>query len=96
MKDSPLKTEIKDDKLIISIGIDTLAFCAEHCPELYNDETNPEPPFIKVADNLELAKDVMYMINKEEEDGTTPLHILLDEAIIAAIEDGSLAFDDGE
>jgi len=92
-KDKPLTVEVKDNKLIISIGIDTLAFVAERCPHFYNyDKHNNEEKYVTVVDNNELAHDVVRALTDEEEDGSTILHRLIDDAIEDAYEDGSLGF----
>jgi hypothetical protein len=94
--DAPLNAKIEGDQLVIRIGIDTLAFAAEHCPRFYDNEKNPDPPFIKVTDKRELALDVVCALLHEQEDGTTPLCILLDDAFEYAYGDGSLGFYDDE
>lgn len=93
-RDLPLRCEVKDDQLIFRIGIETLAFSAEHCPRLWDYEKHQTsgPPWVKVVDARELANDVCAAINDEEEDGSTPLTKLLDDAIVAAFDDGSIGF----
>lgn len=95
-KDQRLVCQIEGDELVIRIGIDTLAFSAEHCPLFYDDRDRCEAPYVKVADKEELARDVVRAINHEEDDGSTPLHHMLDEAIEYAHGDGSLGFADEE
>src|SRR5690606_36345212 len=96
MKNRPLEVNIEDDELVIRIGIDTLAFSAEHCPSFfeYDKHASTGPPYCKIVDNMELAKDIRRELQREEENGTTPLHILLDECLVSARDDGSLAFED--
>ena len=91
-KDLPLKVKIEGKQLVMRIGIDTLAFWIEHCPRFYDDETNPDPPFCKVTDKMEAAKDVLRALCSEREDGSGPLSDFLDDAIVAASEDGSIGF----
>jgi hypothetical protein len=43
----------------------------------------------KVIDATRFAKDIVNALNDEQEDGTTPVHVLLDTAFEKAIEDGS-------
>ncbi len=45
----------------------------------------------KIINNLEWAKDVVREINREEEDGSSPLTNLLDKASENALDQGSLA-----
>lgn len=94
MKDAPLTVEIEGDELIIRIGIDTLSCAAEHCPLFFSYDTPRDPPFVKVIDRDELARDVIGALLHEKEDGSTPLSDLLDEAILHAYEEGSIAFED--
>lgn len=92
-KDQPLIAKIEGQQLVIRIGIDVLAFSAEHCEHLYDDVKHPTgPPYCKVINKEELAIDVIRELEREQEDGTTPLHLLLDQAVIDAMEDGSAAF----
>lgn len=94
MKDCPLSVAVEGDELVIRIGIDTLAFSAEHCPLFYNEEKHMGAmgPYVKVEDKVELAKDVIRAMQHEEEDGSTPLSDMFDKAIEDAAEDGSCAF----
>jgi len=93
-KDAPLRVAVQGDQLVIRIGIDTLAFSAEHCQRFYDPVTNAERPYVRVVDNDILAIDVRRELLREEEDGTNPLHVVLDNAIVAAFGNGSLAFKD--
>ena len=96
-KDQPLKVEIIDGVLSISIGVGTLRFSAEHAPgpplTWYDDESEE---FMKygISDEAEFAKDVLRELLHEREDGATPVHILLDQAMWKAIENGSLGVDE--
>ena len=95
-RDKHLTVEIIDGELRISVGIDTLKFAAEHSPDnrltQYDGEKNEFLSY-KILDSKEFAKDVSCSLQNEEEDGTTPVHTLLDNAILDAIEQGSLAVD---
>lgn len=93
-KDQPLVTEIEDGELRIRIGIDTLKFSAENSPDdriCWFDEESGEFVAHEITDACQFAQDVLRELNREEEDGTTPLHICIDNAIVGAIEDGSIA-----
>ncbi len=83
---SVLRVEVVDGKLLIEIGIETLAFAFESQPE--NEGT------WKVSDQLEFAKDVCRALNDESEDGSTPLTRLLDEMMEFAADQGSLGIAD--
>jgi hypothetical protein len=96
-KDHPLTCQIEGQQLVIRIGIDTLAFCAERCTKLYDyDKHRDSEKYCTVVNNEELANDVATELQREREDGATPLHFLFDNAIVAAMEDGSLAFKEEE
>ena len=45
---------------------------------------------VQVTDVRRFAKDVVYALNHEKEDGTTPVHELFDAAFEKAVEDGSI------
>lgn len=81
-KDAPLKVELKDAKLIISIGIETLAYAFEH-----SDYAAEE---LKVKNPKMFAKEVISSLQDEEEDGTTAVHIMLDAACQNACENGAM------
>jgi hypothetical protein len=86
VKDQTLKATVEGDELVIRIGIGTLAFAAEHCCLCEDD----------VVDPAQLARDVCRELNRAEEDGSSPITALFDDAISAAFEDGSNAFEDDE
>ena len=44
---------------------------------------------LRVTDPLLFAKEMCRELNKESENGTTPIHTLLDKAIVAAFENGA-------
>lgn len=91
--DKYLTYEVVDDELVVRIGIDTLAFAADHS-DLFNPFDEDKNDFVqrwKVIDNLEWAKDVVREINREEEDGSSPLTNLLDKASENALDQGSIA-----
>jgi hypothetical protein len=88
-KDQPLRVDIKGGVLSISVGIKTVAWAAENPPDGY------EP--VQIVDVKEFAEDVRRELLREEDDGTMPVHTLLDKAIEEAINQGSIAvFTPGE
>jgi len=98
--DSPLTVEVKDGKLMISIGIERLAFCFENSNDNmpYDPDVEDEdfyPKRYEVVDQLEFANDVRGMLMAElGEDGSTLLSNLLDKACLDAVYDGSLGVQD--
>lgn len=83
---TPLETKIIDGKLVISIGVETLAFASR--PENGGPLTTCE---IEPGWENEFARDVAYEIGREEENGDTPLAKFLDSMIEAAADNGSEA-----
>jgi hypothetical protein len=90
-KDTPLAVKLEDGDLIIRIGIDRLAFCAERQDDWnpYDEERRDFVQKWRIADKVEFAKDVVNELCREEEDGSTPLNMLLDRVCMAALDDGS-------
>lgn len=84
MHNQPLKTEVLDGRLVISIGIETLAWASR--PENYGPLTDCE---VEAGREEEWAKDVARQIDKEDETGDTPLNRFLDKMMVAASENGS-------
>lgn len=94
--DSPLTVEIEDGCLVIRIGTETLAYCFEESDANQTFDEIKQDYFkaCRVTDALRFAKDIIHALQEESEDGTTRVHVLLDEACEAAAEDGSLAVED--
>ena len=99
---SPLAVAVEDGRLVVSIGIQTLAHAtlyadwANRWRDIEDDEIaggDYRRDFV-IVDALELAKDVTRAMLHEREDGSTPLSDFLDKMTQAAIEDGSLGCDD--
>jgi len=91
-----LEVKIIDGKLVISIGIETLAWASDHSDLSmpYNKEANDFVPKWKVIDPLEFAADVARELRREAEDGSSLLTRVLDKAIEEAIEQGSLGVEE--
>jgi hypothetical protein len=92
----PLEMIIKKDQLIISIGIDTLAFAFENSPQNtpYNEELKDYPKTYLITDKTEFARDVISALRDEREDGSTIFTDLLDKACMDAVNDGSIAVEE--
>lgn len=82
-KIAPLKVEIVNDVLTISIGIGTLVHAV-----FYNPNKNYTEEFV-VEDLTEFAKDIFIELNEEDEQGTTLVHTLFIDAAETAINNGS-------
>lgn len=78
----------QDGDLVIRIPIGTMIYAFE------NDQSNEGwdgnqhvPP--KVMNRDGFVADVLRQLGREEEDGTTPVHRMMDKAMLDAVEDGS-------
>ena len=81
----PLRCEVEDGRLVISIGINTLAWASKQ------KNGGPLVNRISVTDEDQWAKDVAREIEREDEIGESPLHRTLDSAIRSAADSGSEA-----
>lgn len=84
---SPLKCEIEDGKLVISIGIYTLAYAAGA-----NKQSGICQGLCYIYDDERFAKDVVKELLRENEVGESLLSKTLDSAMIMAENNGSVAF----
>jgi hypothetical protein len=93
---TPLSVEVEDGHLVIRIGIETLAWAAEHSHDFnpFDDNENDFVQLWRVCDALEFAKDVRRALTDEAEDGSSPLTRLLDKMFMEAVGDGSLGIEE--
>jgi len=84
---SQIAITIKDGKLIISIGVALLAHAVQNAPDW--------PMDMYISDIRAFAKTIAHALEQEEEDGTTPVHRMLDGAAEWAIEQGEDGVEDG-
>jgi hypothetical protein len=88
-----LRVDVEGGRLIISIGVETLAFGVEHAPgpplSVYDDDACA---FInaKVIDPDVFAGEVLQALVNEAEDGSSMVTGLLDGAAVKAWEDGAM------
>lgn len=92
----PLRCRVHKGVLGVEIDIRTLAWAYEHQPDNWigkNDES-----VYRVTDAKEFAHDVASEMNRESEDGSTPLSLFIDSMCTAATNEGSIAVEraDGE
>jgi len=78
--ESPLRVNIENRELVIRVGINYLD----------GHEAHDSIPALKFDDRLQWVRDVICEIEQEEEDGSTPLTMMLDAAMEAALENGSI------
>lgn len=86
---SPLRVEIKNGKLQISIGIGTMAYCV-------HEGHRKTWKGLVVTDPEEFARDVAAEMTRENELGDTPLSRFLSKMNIAALNEGSAGVAKGE
>ena len=84
----PLRIGSNMGTLSLFVSGNVLRFAAETHQELWDGESGPDVPVVKITDQREFAFAVAAAINAEDEDGSTMLTRMLDEAIVAAVEDG--------
>lgn len=72
------EAKIIDGKLVISLRISTLAHAARNSDHFFNCAESGTP--IKITDETVFARSVANALNREEEDGSTPITRMLDEA----------------
>lgn len=87
-KDFPLRIDSNMGTLSFFVSGENLRFAAETHQGLWDGESGPDDPVVKITDQREFAFAVAEAINHEDEDGSTLLTRMLDEAIMQAVEDG--------
>ena len=85
------EAKIIDGKLVISLGIATLAHAARHSEYFFNCAESGTK--LKITDEDAFAKSVANALNREEEDGSTPITRMLDEATEWVSEQGEDGID---
>lgn len=85
MADAPLVVEIARGRLVISIGVNALGYAV----------TAGEQG-LRVTDATLAAANILRELQREEEDGTTPVHKMLDKAALDAWEHGGEGFESVE
>lgn len=84
----PLRCEYHDGVIDMRVGVDVLRFAAENHPYFWMDDQQDGVPNITITDINAFAREVVNEINREEENGDTPLILMLDKAIRMAVENG--------
>ena len=80
----------KSGAITIRIGKATLKTAALYLPDFeHEDEATGEFLIPKIVDADAFARAVYHQLNDEEEDGTTIVHRMFDDAIKEAIEQGA-------
>lgn len=84
-RNAPLSVTVDDGRLVIAIGVETLGFAAQHSDDF-------EKWGVTVVDHDIAVKEIARELRREEEDGTTLVHLLLDKAALNAWENGGEGF----
>jgi hypothetical protein len=84
---------IEGEDLVIRVPIAALADAAKVA---FDEEYGLEQHDCRVADPRKAAKAVLRVLNSEDEQGSTPVHGLLDKAVIVSFEEGDEGFEGGE
>jgi ABC-type histidine transport system ATPase subunit len=89
-RNDSVKCTIADGVLTIQIGVDALAHATKLNPELTEyDEATEEWIEPEIVDIDVFAGEVLRALKDETDDGTTVVHLMLDNAVNAAIENGA-------
>jgi len=90
-RDQHVNVELLEGRLVISIGIDTLATAVRWMPSIDDAFDEVEGKYIEteITDADKLAEAIAEQIDDEEEDGTTLVHRMIDKAALRAIENGA-------
>ncbi len=83
---NPLDVKLEGAELVIRIPVDTLAFAAQQGDMWPQDDHMKPTAFI--TDETVFAKEVIHALTKEEEDGTTLVHLMFDKAFTYITENG--------
>lgn len=87
LKSQQLSVKIHEGQLQISIGVALLAYATQY--------QNHWPEDFYVSDIDKFAKSLARQLKREQEDGTTPVHRMLDDAAQEVIEQGDDGVDEG-
>lgn len=89
-KEAELSVKIENEELVIRVGISTLCKAVRQSPSIDNAvmEAGCDESVVEITDEAVFAEAILGALNDEEEDGSTPVHRLLDAAAESAIEQG--------
>lgn len=94
----PLQAFIEGEEVVIRVGIDTMRIAFENSEEnsRFDEGKREYVPVYAVSDPLLFAKDAIIEMEREGEDGSTPLTGFLDKMMAEAANQGSLGIADDE
>jgi len=85
IKDSG-RAVIEDGCIVIRVAIEALETVIDGVGTLWDERGEPR---FKVTDGLKFAADLVHSLNDEDEQGTTRIHLMFDDAIDHAVEYGA-------
>jgi|GEM_PF-2354853 len=89
-RNDPLKVTIEDGVLTMRIGVDVIAHAAKLSPRLaHYDHKAGETFEPKITDADKFAAEVMTALKDEDDEGSTLIHIALDQAMVNAVDMGA-------
>lgn len=77
---------VNDRLLVISMPVQALAHAARNSEYFFNCAEDGMP--LVITDEVEFAQSVVNALNNEQEDGSTPITRMLDDAFIQVCEMG--------
>ena len=89
-KDTELEVKIENEELVIRVGISTLCTAVRQCQVIDHAvmDADGDEGAVEITDEAVFAKEILHALEQEEEDGSTPVHRMLDAAANWAIEQG--------
>ncbi|MCO7594246.1 MULTISPECIES: hypothetical protein [Pseudomonas] len=81
---------VEGDQLVIRITTECLLHAVTCSPEWPTDEAGSP---ISITDDQLLLQEIIHELQREDEQGTNPMHRLFDEAALNALNNGSQAVD---
>lgn len=82
---------IEDGSIVIRVSLDALPMVLEGAWAMRKFDTR-----YKITDASEFAKELTRALNREDEQGTTAIHEMFDQAIIDCLENGAFGIDEHE
>lgn len=85
------EAQIKDGHLVISLSISTLAHAARHSEHFFQAKEHGTP--LIITNEAVFAESVCHALNREAEDGSTPISRVIDAATRHVAEQGDCGVD---
>lgn len=88
-----LSVGVSGGAIVIRLPLSILAVCLDAAP--FNEQPDGScRPLYRVTNARQFAEEMVAELEREEEDGTTPIHLLFDSAMHAAIDNGCEGVED--